>query len=149
MRLLSTSIAPPPTTQCRTNNHLHSLPLFVFLDKRSYNPPNPLPPFPPSFLPIRACVLSWLQMQWAAEEELYGEKILSDLGHPLSLCMDQPPPLCPLCCARTQHQGGQQHGGGGRPEGGGSATQQLCQEAAPAVLCVPCGEFFCHRCFHE
>ncbi|CAI5506989.1 unnamed protein product, partial [Closterium sp. Naga37s-1] len=89
------------------------------------------------------------QMQWAAEEELYGEKILSDLGHPLSLCLDQPPPLCPLCCARTQHQGGQQQGGGGRPEGGGSATQQLCQEAAPAVLCVPCGEFFCHRCFHE
>ncbi|CAI5501439.1 unnamed protein product [Closterium sp. Naga37s-1] len=157
------------------------------------------------------------QMQWAAEEELFGEKMLSgqngvpppplfpvphlcllvahctwairspsasssprplccartqqqsqqqsirfplptlsvpspshhpDLGHPLSLCLKQPPPLCPLCCARTHHQGGQQ---GGQREGRERSAEagSAVQECAPAVFCVSCGEFFCHRCFHE
>ncbi|CAI5476980.1 unnamed protein product [Closterium sp. Yama58-4] len=138
--------------------------------KHLSQPPSP----PPSFLPIRACVLSWLQMQWAAEEELYGEKIVSDLGHPLSLCLEQPPPRCPLCCARTQQQGTQQQGTqqqgtqqqgtqqqgtqqqGTQQQGGeersveaGRAALLPQQECAPAVFCVPCGEFFCHRCFHE
>ncbi|CAI5468949.1 unnamed protein product [Closterium sp. Yama58-4] len=84
------------------------------------------------------------QMQWAAEEELYGEKILSDLGHPLFLCLEQPPPLCPLCCARTQKQGG-----GERSAEAGRAALLPRQESAPAVFCVSCGEFFCPRCFHE
>ncbi|CAI6004926.1 unnamed protein product [Closterium sp. NIES-64] len=84
------------------------------------------------------------QMQWAAEEELFGEKMLSDLGHPLSLCLEQPPPLCPLCCARTHHQGGQLEGRERSAEAG-----RAVQECAPAVFCVSCGEFFCHRCFHE
>ncbi|CAI5501441.1 unnamed protein product [Closterium sp. Naga37s-1] len=60
------------------------------------------------------------------------------LGHPLSLCFEQPPLLCPLCTARTQHQGmqqqGGQQGGGEKSEGGGSAALQQCQESAPAVF---------------
>ncbi|CAI6008592.1 unnamed protein product, partial [Closterium sp. NIES-65] len=55
-----------------------------------------------------------------------------------------PPPLCPLCCARTHHQGGQLEGRERSAEAG-----RAVQECAPAVFCVSCGEFFCHRCFHE
>ncbi|GJP43457.1 hypothetical protein CLOM_g2916 [Closterium sp. NIES-68] len=83
------------------------------------------------------------QMQWAAEEELYGEKILSDLGHPLSLCLEQPPPLCPLCCARSQQGGGPV---GSEVEAPAAPPEPV---PAPAVFCVTCAEFFCHRCFQE